>query len=65
MKQRKEIIYMSNRMIGKCKYRDQDYCMECSEHKHWEEFCNECFKGYYNEYQDKESFSVTTLPTVN
>lgn len=41
---------MNNQMIGKCKYCNQDYCMECSKHKHWQEFCSEdCYDEYIAE----------------
>ena len=62
MKQRKGIIYMSNQMIGKCKYCDQNYCIECSTHQHWKEFCSE---GCYDKYQDEGSPNIATLPTAD
>lgn len=45
---------MSNQMIGKCKYCKQDYCMECSEHEHWEEFCS---YGCYDDYQSESKIN--------
>ena len=38
---------MNNQMISNCRYCTQNYCMECSEHAHWEEFCSEdCFDKF-------------------
>ncbi|MGA2433945.1 MAG: hypothetical protein ABSG25_01530 [Bryobacteraceae bacterium] len=40
---------MSNKMIGTCKYCDENYCMECSTNKNWKEFCSdECEREYNN-----------------
>lgn len=41
---------MNNQMIGECKCCGRNYCMECSGHTHWEEFCNEkCYDEYCGE----------------
>ena len=38
---------MNNQMIGNCRNCGQDYCQECSEHTHWQEFCSErCYEEY-------------------
>lgn len=39
-------------MIGKCKYCGDSYCMECSKHKHWKEFCSD---DCYDEYTGNEN----------
>lgn len=31
----------NNKLIGKCKNCDQDYCMECSNHIGWDLFCSD------------------------
>jgi len=43
----KRLLAVNNKMIGKCKECDQDYCQECSENENWEEFCStKCEEDY-------------------
>lgn len=52
---------MNNRMRGECTNCKQMYCMECSEHEHWQEFCSErCYDEYVSE---KEYTVVWSRPT--
>jgi hypothetical protein len=38
---------MSNSNIYDCKNCGIYYCIECSDHEHWEEFCcEECYEEY-------------------
>lgn len=55
---------MMNSRIAICKYCEQDYCMECSEHEKWEEFCSD---DCYNDYQGerKPPFSPSDNPACN
>lgn len=50
----KGVVCMNNKMIGECKHCSQYYCMECSEHEHWEEFCSESCD---NQYQTEENLT--------
>ena len=53
---------MNNQMIGKCKHCGQDYCMECSEHEHWEEFCSE---SCYDQYETEENLINGDTDDIN
>lgn len=38
---------MNNKLIGECRNCQQMYCMECTEHDHWEGFCSDnCYDEY-------------------
>lgn len=52
---------MNNQMIRKCKYCGQDYCMECSKHEHWQEFCTD---SCHDEWQSKNKALHTDTSSI-
>jgi len=44
---------MGNKTIGRCKLCDQDYCMECSTHEEWKEFCSDSCAKEFKEQETK------------
>ncbi len=38
---------MNSQMIGSCKNCEQDYCQECTNAEHWQDFCSkQCEKEF-------------------
>lgn len=45
----------NNRAVENCKLCNSAYCMECSDHEGWEEFCSDsCAKEYEEDNKEVE-----------